>query len=91
MSGGGIKLERTKSHLNNSEIHFASFLSGFLPLMAFTYFGCVKQVEGRSGVYQNIAVQAANLVYLLPKYRFPPDYRSEGYIFQFPPVRCLKA
>ena len=43
MSGGGIKLERTKSHLNNSEIHLASRLSVFLPLIALTYLGWVRQ------------------------------------------------
>jgi hypothetical protein len=42
MSAGGIKLERTKSHLKSSDIH-AVPLVGFLGMMALTYLGCVRQ------------------------------------------------
>lgn len=42
MSAGGIKEALTISKRNRLAIYFASRLSVFLPLMAFTYLGCVR-------------------------------------------------
>src|SRR5450756_321447 len=50
MRNGGIKLPATRSCLKRSAIHLASFLSVFLPRIAFTYFGwasVIWQVSSR--------------------------------------------
>lgn len=45
MSAGGIKLPATRSCLNRSAIHLASFLSVFFPRIALTYLGWARTIE----------------------------------------------
>ena len=45
MSAGGIKLGLTMSHMNRSQIHFASLRSVLLPLRGFVYLGCASTTD----------------------------------------------